>query len=193
MPDHSALYHTAEQQAGCFSACQALAAGFTRPLLSYHSRVGRFVRIGNGVYRLAQFPEMPFADLFVAWLQVGNRAVISHESALVVYGLSDILPGEIHVTVPRTASRRRKNLRLHTGRLSPGDVTRRAGLPVTTIGRTIADAIISGLGEEHIQQAIQEALERGLVSEQALLDDACKRGGRVERVVTRLLDQELPG
>ncbi|MBI4789282.1 MAG: type IV toxin-antitoxin system AbiEi family antitoxin domain-containing protein [Chloroflexi bacterium] len=111
------LYPIAEQQAGYFTSQQALAAGLSQPLLSYYTRTGQLVRIKRGIYRLAQFPEMPYADLFVAWLQTGNESVISHDSALVVYGLSDVLSSEIHITAPRTASRRRRGIRLHTNRL----------------------------------------------------------------------------
>lgn len=189
-PNRKKLYQIAEQQAGYFTSRQALAAGFTQPLLSYYAHTGQFVRIKRGIYRLAQFPEMPFADLFVAWLQTGKDSVISHDSALVVYELSDVLPGEIHVTVPRTASRRRKDIRLHTHRLTADEITRRAGLPVTIVPRTIADVIVSGLGEEQVRQAIREAIERGLVTEKALMSYAKRRSKRVARVVKCALKQE---
>ena len=188
--DRKKLYQIAEQQAGYFTSQQALAAGFTQPLLSYYAQTGQFVRIKRGIYRLSQFPEMPFADLFVAWLQTGKDSVISHDSALVVYGLSDVLPGEIHVTVPRTASRRRRGIRQHTNRLTADEITRRAGLTVTTVPRTIADVIASGLGEEQAHQAIREAVERGLVTEKILLSYATRRGGRLARVVSRAVKPE---
>src|SRR5712692_10850614 len=103
-PDHNALYQIAEQQAGYFTTRQAYSAGFTSPLLAHHVRQGRFKRVKHGIYRFARFPEMPQADLFVALLELGPQAVISHESALALYDLSDVLPGIIHVTVPRTSS-----------------------------------------------------------------------------------------
>ena len=106
------LYEIAEQQAGYFTAAQALEAGYSRPLLSYYTKVGRFDRVHRGVYRLVQFPGSPYEDLFVACLRTGPDSVISHESALAVYELSDVLPGEVHVIVPRTASRRRVGIRL---------------------------------------------------------------------------------
>ena len=104
-PDHQQLYQLAEQQAGYFSTRQARTVGLTRPLLSYYTKTGYLQRIQRGVYRLTRFPEMPLADLFVAWLVAGPRAVISHESALAVYDLTDVLPSEIHLTVSRTTSR----------------------------------------------------------------------------------------
>ncbi len=106
-PDHQRLYEVAEQQAGYCTAAQAQADGFSRPLLSYYTKMGRFNRIRHGIYRLVQFPGSPYEDLFMAWLRTGPDSVISHESALAVYELSDTLPGEVHIIVPRTASRRR--------------------------------------------------------------------------------------
>ena len=189
-PDHDRLYEIAEQQAGYFTAAQAQALGLSRPLLSYYTKVGRFRRINRGVYRLKRFPGSPYEDLFVAWLRTGPDSVISHESALAVYELSDVLPGEVHVIVPRTASRRRKGIRLHTNRLETDEVTQRAGLPITTVARTIADVIASGLVQEQVGQAIQEALRRGLTTRESLLAQAARRGGRVGRVLGRLLQPE---
>jgi len=47
--------------------------------------------------------------------------------------IADLLPAEIHLTVPRTASRRRAGVRLHTARLSDDEIAFRHGLPVTTL------------------------------------------------------------
>lgn len=189
-PNHQQLYEIAEQQAGYFTAAQAQAVGFSRPLLSYYTKAGRFDRVRQGIYRLVQFPGSPYEDLFVAWLRTGPDSVISHESALAVYELSDVLPGEAHVIVPRTASRRRKGIRLHTNRLNTDEVTQRAGLPITTVARTIADVIANGLAQEQVGQAIQEALQRGLTTRESLLAQAMRRGGQIGRVLGRLLQPE---
>ncbi len=186
-PDKTKLYRIAERQAGYFTARQACMAGFSYQALRYSVQAGRFRRIKRGIYRLVEFPEMPLADLFVAWLDAGERAVISHDSALTLYGLSDLLPGAIHLTVPRTASRRRQGVRLHTKRISPDEITQRDGLPVTTVTRTLADVILDGLSEELVEQAVQEALARGLITKTALLEDALRRGGRVVRVIQSIL------
>ena len=186
MPNHQELYEIAEQQAGYFTAAQAQARGFSRPLLSYHVKTGLFGRIRRGVYRLSRFPGSPHEDLFVAWLRSGPNSVISHESALAVYELSDVLPGEVHVIVPRTASRRRRGMRLHTHRLEPDEVTVRAGLPITTVPRTLADIIASGVAQEQVELAVREALQRGLTTRESLLAQAARRGGQVSRVLRRL-------
>jgi len=183
------LYSIAESQGGYFSARQARAAGISKAVLSHHLKKGSLLRVRRGVYRLAQFPEMPHADLFVAWLAAGEKAVLSHESALLLYGLTDLLPDEIHLTVPRTASRRQAGVRLHTARLHPNEVTWRQGLPVTTLPRTLSDLVRSGLAEEWIHQAVQQALERGLISEEALRREILQRGGKAASIILSALER----
>lgn len=187
-PDHNHLYEIAENQAGYFNAQQAHAAGFSKERISYYVATGRFSRIQRGTYRLVQFPGSPYEDLFIAWLKTGPDAVISHESALYLYGLSDVLPSEIHVIIRRTGSRRRKGVRLHTHRLTPEDATRREGLPVTKAARTIIDVAASGIAEEQIRKAVYEAIRQGLTSKEELLDKAARRGGRVQRMLENILD-----
>lgn len=188
-PDEDALYAVAESQAGYFTTAQAGDAGYSRALVAHHAKAGSFARVRSGVYRLVRFPATAREDLYVAWLQAGPNAVVSHDSALAVFDLSDALPTEIHLTLPRTSSRRRSGIRMHTTALTADEVTARDGLPVTTVARTIADAIRSGLASEHVAQAIVEALDRGLVTEADLQTQAKRHGGRVASVVATTLDE----
>jgi predicted transcriptional regulator of viral defense system len=188
MANQRRLYHIAEAQSGYFTAAQALNVGFTSPLLSYHTRQGTFQRVAHGVYRLTYYPPTPHEDLFVAWLRTGPNSVISHESALALYELSDVLPSSIHLIVPRTASRRRSGLRLHTNRLAEDEVTRYQGLPVTTPARTIADAILMGTGPEQIVMSVQQAIDRGLTTSAQLRAQIDRRGGRVAKSLSKILE-----
>ena len=117
----------------------------------------------DGVYRLTHFPRSRHEDLFIAWLETGPNSVISHESALALYDLSDALSAAIHLTVPRSASRRRHGLRLHTSQISQEEITNVEGLPATTVARTIVDVAREGLADELVEQAVREAVARGLV------------------------------
>jgi len=83
-PDPQHLYEIAEPQADYFTSAQTQAAGFSRPLIAYQTRAGRFLHVAHGLCRLAQFPHSPFEDQFVAWRKAAPSAVISHESALTV-------------------------------------------------------------------------------------------------------------
>ncbi len=171
------IYPLAESQAGYFTRQQAAKVGVDSARLARQVTAGRLLRAAPGVYRLVRFPSSPHEDLMIAWLQTGPGSVISHDSALALYDLSDALAHEVHVTVPRTASRRRPGLRLHTGRLASAEVTRRNGMAVTSPARTIADMAFAGLAEELIAQAVQQALARGLA-----LPDEIVAAGRTRRV-----------
>ena len=189
VPNHQQLYELAEPQAGYFTSAQAQAAGFSRPLVAYQTRAGRFLHVAHGLYRLAQFPHSPLEDLYVAWLRAGAAAVISHESALAVYGLSDYLPSRTHLIVPRTASHRHVGVRLHSHHLRQDEITHREGLPLTTVPRTLVDVAVSGLAEEFVVQAIREALQRGLTTTAELRRYAGRRGGRGAQLIRKALAQ----
>lgn len=192
-PSPDRLYSVVEGQAGYFTTAQAQQAGYSRGLVAHHAKAGTFERVRSGVYRLARFPGSAREDLYVAWLEAGPRAVISHDSALELYGLSDLLPTETHVTLPRTSSRRRSGIRMHTTALDATDVVVRDGLPVTTATRSIADVARSGGSAELISQAVNEALARGLVSEADLRREAAKRGGRAKReILAALAERTTP-
>jgi predicted transcriptional regulator of viral defense system len=191
---HAPLYEVAESQAGYFTAKQAQQVGITRPVLAFHARQGLFTRVEHGIYRLTRFPASSYEDLFIAWLRTGGRGVVSHDSALALYDLSDALPAQIHLTIPASASRRRSGICLHTNRLDDVDVTRREGLPVTTVERTLLDVTRGGMQEWLIEQAIREALQRGLITEDSLqrrLDNASVRERRKITTIMRRITQLL--
>src|SRR5512145_234241 len=100
-PNYTRLYEFIEDQVGFFTAAQAQQAGFSWERLSNSVKSGKFLRVIAGIYRLAQFPHSPHEDLYTAWLSTGPHSVVSHESALAFYELSDVLPSEIHIIVPR--------------------------------------------------------------------------------------------
>jgi predicted transcriptional regulator of viral defense system len=189
IPSEQQLYDIAEAQAGYFTATQARTAGYSRQLLRSHVQAGRFLHIQHGIYRLARFPHSPREDLYVAWLRCGSRAVISHDSALELYDLSDAIPTAIHITIPRGTSLRHPGIRLHTAMLRSDEITHWQGLPVTTVERSIADIAAQGAQEWVVQQAIQEALSRGRMLPESLLALAQRRPRSVSNLLTKLLQQ----
>ena len=179
------LYQIAEAQAGYFTTAQARALGIARAQLSRYVAAGQLERSRHGIYRLTPFPRVPHEDLFIAWLAAGPDAIISHDSALALYELSDALPAHIHITVPSSASRRRTGYRLHTSRTTPAEITHYGGMQVTTVARTIADIAFDGLADDLVIQAAQEAVARGLASPEQLLAAAAQRGPAVVRLIQR--------
>ena len=185
-PDHEALYAVAEGRAGYFTSAEAASSGIGSQLLSHHARSGAYQRAARGIYRLTRFPASRFEDLVIAWLRAGPRSAISHASALAVYDLGDLVPGQIHVTMPRSGSRRRPGLKLHTAALLESSVVWREGMRVTTVPRTLCDLAFVGFPEDQIRQAVQQAIARGLTNREAMTAEAKTRGRRVARQFERI-------
>lgn len=194
-PDRAKLFEIASEQGGYFTAEQARACGFSRALLSHHVKSGRFIRVRRGLYRFREYPSSPREHVLMAWLTVGkDTAVVSHESALDVLGISDVIPDAVHLTV----SRSRRNLpsipgvRIHTTTraLAPDDQVMRDGIGITSAARSILDAAESGAAPEQIEKAIAQAIDRGLATGQQLKHDAAERGRRVASLVEVALRQE---
>lgn len=100
------LYDIAEQQAGYFTATQALEAGYSRASQHYHQKAGNWRPEGHGLYRLDRFPHTPDEHYvrLMLWShdRAGNiQATVSHETALQAYELSDVMPAKIHLSVPK--------------------------------------------------------------------------------------------
>jgi len=185
-----ALFEIADDQAGYFTSRQAIAAGLSYRQLSYYATTGRIERVRKGVYRLRHYPSSPHEDLFLWSLSLGPRAVLSHETALALYDLSDVLPSQVHATVPRTSSRRRTGICLHTGHLPKSGTTHYERLPITTVPRTLADVAEAGLADELVTQAAREALRRGMTTASHLRRYASSRGGRLARLIEQALRGE---
>jgi predicted transcriptional regulator of viral defense system len=193
--NHEGLYRLAEAQAGYFTAREAVNAGMDRSTLRHHARPGgRYERVRRGLYRLRHFPSSPYEHVTAVWLPLRDAgAVVSHESALELHELSDVIPDAVHLSVPRSerGQRRRAGVRLHTLNRPPekAEVREIAGLPVTSPERTIVDALEAGAQPEQIEMAVHEALERGLTTPRRLQAVASTRPARVRRFIERRLDE----
>lgn len=191
----SRLYAVAERQAGYFTAAQALEAGYSRASQHYHQKVGNWRREGHGIYRLEHFPrtegEHYVRQMLWSRDRAGNiQAALSHETALQAYELSEVMPAEIHLTVPKGFRKRPPaGVRLHRQELPASDVTERDGYRITTPLRTLLDAAASSLSPEHLAAATRGALDRGLVRKR-LLDKAL--GESPVDVKARFASIELP-
>ncbi len=65
----------------------------------------------------------------------------------------------------------------------PYDIVIRDGMRVTSPSRTILDAAEAGTAPEQIEMAVQQALERGQVTESQLMEDARSRSKRVQELI----------
>jgi predicted transcriptional regulator of viral defense system len=187
-PDSAALHRLAYSQEGMFTAQQAQERGYSAQLLAHHARTGRFARVRRGLYRLSDYPTGEHEEIRAAWLTVGmERAVVSHESALVLHGLSDVLPNTVHLLVSREhrGVRAPSGVTLHTATapIPDSDIATRHGIRVTTPPRTIIDAARSGTAPEQIQMAVRQALQEGRTTPDQLVEYAERNGGHVAALV----------
>ncbi|MGH7869574.1 MAG: type IV toxin-antitoxin system AbiEi family antitoxin domain-containing protein [Candidatus Dormibacteraceae bacterium] len=167
-PTWQALYDIAAGQEGLFTTKQAAAAGYSPPLLAHHQKTGRIIRIRRGIYRLVHFPSGEQEELVTAWLWTDSQALLSHQTALALHGLSDVLPAQIHLTLPLSWRRRRfrvpRGLVLHHADVSRGERTWVGAVPVTSARRTLNDCAMVGLSPDLLRQGARQALTRGLVT-----------------------------
>src|SRR6266478_2029394 len=167
-PDWDCLYETALAQEGHFTTQQALDAGYSSQLLVKYLNSGKIIRVRRTVYRLKHFPPGQQEDLVALWLWSDRAGVFSHETALMLHELSDVLPARAHLTFP--GKWRRRRLRVPDGVvLHYADVPKRdrawvGAVPVTSPARTLADCAADYVSPDFLSSAISQALARGMVS-----------------------------
>src|SRR5271168_4962882 len=166
------LFDLAEQQQGFFTTKQAKASGFAENTHPYHVQAGNWIREHRGIYRLASFPRDERPDLMLWSLWSRNRGeaaqgVYSHQTALSLHDLSDVMPAKLHMTVPRNFRRNSEIPRvlvLHFAALSQGDIGAADGVRVTRPMRTILDLLEGGdVPPATLRQSLREGLRRGLI------------------------------
>ncbi|MEM7175301.1 MAG: type IV toxin-antitoxin system AbiEi family antitoxin domain-containing protein [Chlamydiota bacterium] len=172
------LYQIASLQQGYFTARQAKEVGYKDSRFPYHVRKGRWLREGRGIYRLANYPIGDRSDL-VYWSlwscnQQGEvQGVFSHQTALAIHDLSDVMPTKYHLSVPKRFRKYQpvpENLILHFNQLEPNEVLEFEGYKVTTPEKTIYDVLLDEeISEEFVTQAILDGLNKGLVPKSRII------------------------
>ena len=165
-PRWNRLYETSSAQEGYFTTAQAAQAGYSPQLLAKYLRNGQIVRVRRGIYRLVHFPPGDNEDLVVLWLWSGRIGVFSHETALALHQLSDVLPAKVHLTVPSAWKARRihvpSGVALHFSDLTDDDSTWAGAVRVTSAGRTVIDCATAQVSPDLLRQAINEGVHQGL-------------------------------
>jgi hypothetical protein len=123
-----------------------LNAGFSDDELRRLVRTGRLTPVRRGAYVQGDLPddvlERHTLQIAAAMRELAGDAVVSHISAAVLHGLRiwGVPVGRVHVTRRRAGGGRRGALvHVHVAALDPAEITMLAGLPVTSLARTVAD------------------------------------------------------
>ena len=171
-PDWDHLFEIAAAQEGLFTTQQAAEAGYSPQLLAHHLDAGRMIRVRRGIYRLVHFPMGDHEDLTVVWLWSDQEGVFSHQTALALHDLSDVLPSQVHLTLPEAWRKRRLQVPdgviLHYGDVSESERRWFGPVPATAPLRTLEDCTAEHLPPDLLRGAARDALDRGLVGRDEL-------------------------
>jgi hypothetical protein len=160
----AAVAGIAERQHGVVTVAQLYEARLDKSAVSRRTKSGRLHHVHQGVYAVGHRGLSLPGRFMAAVLACGDGAVLSHTSAAVLWKLLKPIDGPVHVSIPTTSGRKRRNgIHLHrclslsflqtpaepspSPSYSPQEGGRggrlltahRHNIPVTTVARTIAD------------------------------------------------------
>ncbi len=166
------LYMIAEGQQGYFTARQAVTAGYPTANHGRQCRGGAWTREHRGIYRLTRFPASPDGQ-YVLWslwsrnLAGEPQGVYSHQTALSLYELADVMPSRLHMIVPPGFRRNTpipKALILHHARVESTDIETRQGYRVVHPLRALTDLLKErSMDLAQLHKAFKQALDSGLI------------------------------
>lgn len=176
------LWEVALDQYGFVTSADAARLGIDVVELGKLSHRHQLEHVGYGIYRFPQLPATALDAYMLAVLWAGGRGVLSHDTALELYALSEVNPDKIHLTVPEGYRPRRQGGELyvvHHQNLGRRDVRRHEGVPIVTAGVAIGQCIDSGVASHLLRQALETARARGAVTdaEQAELERRVQQRG----------------
>ncbi len=178
---YSRLLEFATDQYGYVSTDDARTLEVSPRRLKLLAERGSLVRIARGLYRFPAevVPLTPLDQYMEATKWPAGRGMLSHETALAAYDLSDVNPAKVHVTVPRGYRIRRKEVpevfEFHHADLADEETASLEGIPIVSPARAIRDAHASHLGGALVGQAIDDG----------------ERTGRLRRAQAQELRKEL--
>lgn len=166
------LFALAEEHDGLLTSKEARAAGIQDSVLVRLAQRGRLERMTRGVYRIAHYPTDRLAQYreAVLWAKASQGpecVALSHETALLLYGISDANPSRVNLTVPMAARLRRKCpdwVAIHRANLTPEEIGEHEGLPVTKVSRSVMDVLLTTHRTDIARQAVSHAVREGLLN-----------------------------
>ena len=149
-----AIAMLADRQHGVVARRQLLELGMGRRAIARRLESMRLRPVHRGVYAVGHRELSQVGWWMAAVLACGPGAVLSHRCAAVLWGMLENASATVDVIVPRELTRR-DGIRPHTAALAADERTVHAGIPVTTVARTLLD--LAAVLDPH---ALNRALER---------------------------------
>lgn len=179
----------AERQHGVVARRQLLELGLGRDLIRERVRTGRLIELHRGVFAVGHRRIGLRGEWMAASLACGPRAYLSHGSAAHLWGIRG--SRRPHEVLRVSGHRKPHGVWLHQTRSLPDeDATVKAGIPVTTIERTIMD-MAGRLDERQLEHMIVNADRSGGLhwdDLQRVIEEGNGRKGlrRLRRVAMRI-------
>ena len=129
-----------------------------------------------GVYCIAPAPLDWHARLLAATLAAGQASVVSARAGLVVYGTDALRSAPLEITVPYTSGAAPEGVIVHRSRRVVHE-TRRHGIPLTSIERTLLDAA-AFVPPVVVEKALHSATLLGLTTPEKVLAHVNATGAR---------------
>jgi very-short-patch-repair endonuclease len=168
----------AGRQKGVVHHRQLIAAGLDRGAIRRLIEGGFLHPLHRAVYAVGHRALPPFAMEQAAILACGDGSLVSHRSALYLWGLLNPAPKVVDITVHRRC-RAKDAIRLHHGPVHPRHVRTRHGLPVTSPALSLIDFAAQATVDE-LDDAVAEARAHRLIREGELektVEQASQRRG----------------
>jgi very-short-patch-repair endonuclease len=157
----------AARQHGVIARRQLLAMGWTPRAIKHALGAGRLHPVRRGVYAVGRPHLTRYGRWMAAVLACGPDAVLSHDSAAVLWGIRTRESTTVELAVPRLVARSEPGCVVHRRVLAPSDVTRRHGIPVTTPTCSLLD-LARRLGPSELEAAVNQADKLDLVDPERL-------------------------
>lgn len=162
------LAELAADQYGLFTLQDARSVGYEPNTVAQMARRGRLERLSQGVYRIAFLPAGALGSYMEAALwPVGVRGVLSHDTALDLWDVSDVNPSKVHITVPRAHRPQRqvpKGYVIHRGDLPEDEIAAIEGIPVVTLALAVEQCAAEHLAPDLLEQAVRTGRAHGLLA-----------------------------
>jgi len=163
----AAIWELARRHHGVVTRRQLLALGLHPHAIFHRVKTGRLHPVARGVYAVGR-PELSRHGRWTAAvMSCGAEAVLSHQSAAVLWGFRAREGLRIDVTIPPRLSRSRPGLKVYRRKLEPTVLTELHRIPVTTVHQTLIDLALV-LGRDSLEAAINDADKHDLTDPESL-------------------------
>lgn len=171
-----AVARLADRQHGVIGRRQLLALGIGDGTTKRWLRAGRLHSLHREAFAVGYTRVSLYGRWLAAVLACDEGALLSHRSAAALWGLARPRGSTVDVTGRGGRQWRpgRSGICLHRGQIHAGEATERAGIPVTTVARTLFD-LAEAVDREQLRRAWEEADRLKLLNLRAI-ERVCELG-----------------